>query len=68
MRENGEGIAARLAPAGFTVTDDGQRLRVWPLPGAPQAAVTALSDVETVTTPSHEQMEVLAIVAYFPAA
>ena len=66
LRENLEGIAERLRPAGVTVTDDGARLRVWPLGGAPADVVATLTDdVETLADPSREQMEVLAIVAYF---
>lgn len=66
VRENLEGIAGFLAPVGFTATDGARNLRLWPLPGAALASVSALGDVETVTTPTHEQMEVLAIVGFVP--
>jgi chromosome segregation and condensation protein ScpB len=60
-------VAELLAPVGFSLTDNGARVRLFPLPCA-EAAVRTVSDekgVEEVATPSLEQLEILAIVAYF---
>ena len=67
VRENLDGAAQRLEGIGFSLSDDGGRVRLFPLPGA-EAAVRALTDVEEVGAPSAEQLEVLAIVAYFGQA
>jgi chromosome segregation and condensation protein ScpB len=69
-REHLDRVAERLAPVGFVLTDDGARVRLFPLPCA-EAAVRTVSDeedVEEVATPSVEQLEILAIVAYFGQA
>jgi hypothetical protein len=52
--------AQRLEGVGFSLTDDGGRVRLFALPCA-EAAVRTLSDVEEVVTPSAEQLEVLAM-------
>ena len=67
VRENLDHAAERLEKIGFSVTDDGARVRLFPFPCA-EAAVRTLSDVEEVATPSAEQLEILAIVAYFGQA
>jgi chromosome segregation and condensation protein ScpB len=67
VRENLDRAAQRLEGIGFSVTDDGGRVRLFALPCA-EAAVRTLSDVEEVVTPSAEQLEILAIVAYFGQA
>ncbi len=67
VRENLDRAAERLEGIGFSVTDDGGRVRLFPFPCA-EAAVRTLSDVEEVATPSAEQLEILAIVAYFGQA
>jgi chromosome segregation and condensation protein ScpB len=62
VRENLDRAAQRLEGIGFSLTDDGGRVRLFALPCA-EAAVRTLSDVEEVVTPSAEQLEILAIVA-----
>ncbi len=64
VRENLDGAAERLAPVGFSLTDDGGNVRLSPLSCA-EAAVRTITDVEDVAAPSAEQLEILAIVAYF---
>ena len=65
VRENLERVAARLEPAGYTCTEDGGELRLWPLPGRPSDVVRCLTVTEETATPSAEQLQVLAIVAFF---
>jgi hypothetical protein len=36
VRENLERVAERLRPVGYTLTDDGGTVRIWPLPGRPR--------------------------------
>ncbi len=67
VRENLDAVAERLAIVGFSLTDDGGRVRIFPLPCA-EAMVRTVSDVEVVEAPSAEQLEILAIVAYFGQA
>jgi chromosome segregation and condensation protein ScpB len=67
VRENLDRAAQRLEGIGFSLTDDGGRVRLFALPCA-EAAVRTLSDVEEVVAPSAEQLEILAIVAYFGQA
>ncbi len=67
VRENLDGVAERLRTVGFSLTDDGGRVRLFPLPCA-EAMVRTVSDVEVVEAPSAEQLEILAIVAYFGQA
>jgi chromosome segregation and condensation protein ScpB len=67
IRENLDRAAERLAGVGFSLTDDGGSVRLFALSCA-EAAVRTLTDVEEVATPSAEQLEVLAIVAYFGQA
>jgi chromosome segregation and condensation protein ScpB/DNA-binding XRE family transcriptional regulator len=67
VRENLDRAAERLAPVGFSLTDDGGRVRLWPLSCA-EAAVRTVTDVEEVAAPSAEQLEILAITAYFGQA
>jgi chromosome segregation and condensation protein ScpB/DNA-binding XRE family transcriptional regulator len=67
VRENLDQVAERLAPVGFSLTDDGGQVRLWPLPCA-EGAVRTLTEVEEDAAPSPEQLEILAIVAYFGQA
>ena len=67
VRENLDRVAGRLAPVGFSLTDDGAHVRLWPLPCA-EAVVRTLTDVEEEVAPSAEQLEILAIVAFFGQA
>jgi chromosome segregation and condensation protein ScpB/DNA-binding XRE family transcriptional regulator len=67
VRENLDRAAQRLEGIGFSLTDDGGRVRPFAMPCA-EGAVRTLSDVEEVVTPSAEQLEILAIVAYFAQA
>ena len=67
VRENLDQVAECLALVGFSLTDDGGQVRLWPPPCA-EGAVRTLTDVEEVTAPSAEQLEILAIVAYFGQA
>ena len=67
VRENLDRVAQRLQGIGFSLADDGGRVRLFPLPCA-ETAVRTLIDVEEVLTPSVEQLEVLALVAYFGQA
>ena len=67
VRENLDRAARRLEEVDFTLTDDGARVRLFPLRCA-EAAVRTLTDVEEVSAPSAEQLEILAIVAYFGQA
>ena len=65
VRENLERVAERLRPVGYTLTDDGGTVRLWPLPGPPSEVVRCLSAVEETVQPSPEQVGILGIVAYF---
>lgn len=65
VRENLERVAARLEPAGYTCTEDGGEVRLWPLPGRPSDVVQCLSVTEETASASPEQLQVLAIVAFF---
>ena len=65
VRENLERVAERLRPVGYTLTDDGGTVRLWPLPGPPSEVVRCLSTVEETVQPSPEQVGILGIVAYF---
>ena len=58
-------MAARLERVGYTCTDDGGELRMWPLPGRPSDVVRCLTVTEETASPSPEQLQVLAIVAFF---
>jgi chromosome segregation and condensation protein ScpB len=50
---------------GYTLTDDGGHVRLWPLPGPPSEVVRCLSAVEETVQPSSEQVGILGIVAFF---
>ena len=65
VRENLERVAERLRPVGYTCTEDGGEVRIWPLPGRPSEAVRCLTITEETVQPSAEQIAVLAIVAFF---
>jgi len=65
VRENLERVAERLLPVGYTLTDDGGTVRLWPLPGRPSEVVRCLSSVEETVQPSPEQVGILGVVAYF---
>ena len=67
VRENLDRAAERLAQVGFSLADEAARVQLFPLPCA-EAAVRTLTDVEEIGAPSVEQLEVLAIVAYFGQA
>lgn len=65
VRENLERVADRLRPVGYTLTDDGGHVRLWPLPGPPSEVVRCLTTTEQTVQPSPEQVGILGIVAYF---
>lgn len=65
VRENLEAVAERLRPVGFTLTDDGGTVRLWPLAGRVSQLLAALGVTEEDRTPSPEQVEILGLVAYF---
>ena len=65
VRENLERVAERLRPVGYTLTDDGGMVRLWPLPGPPSEVVRCLTTVEETIQPSPEQVGILGVVAYF---
>ena len=65
VRENLERVAERLRPVGYTLTDDGGIVRLWPLPGPPSEVVRCLTTVEETIQPSPEQVGILGVVAYF---
>jgi chromosome segregation and condensation protein ScpB len=67
LRENLDAAAERLRTVGFSLTDDGAHVRLFPLPCA-EAMVRTVSDVEVVEAPSADQLEILAIVAYIGQA
>ncbi len=67
VRENLDSVAERLLTVGFSLTDDGIQVRLFPLPCA-ETVVRTVSDVEVVEAPSAEQLEILAIVAYLGQA
>lgn len=50
---------------GFTLTDDGGSVRLWPLPGRVSELLAALAVTEADQAPSPEQVEILGLVAYF---
>lgn len=58
-------MAERLLPVGYTLTDDGGEVRLWPLPGRPGEVVACLTTTEATVQPSAEQAAILGIVAYF---
>ena len=67
VRDNLDRAAQRLEGIGFSLTDDEGRVRLFAVPCA-EAAVRTLTDVEEVANPSAEQLEILAITAYFGQA
>jgi chromosome segregation and condensation protein ScpB/DNA-binding XRE family transcriptional regulator len=65
VRENLDRVAERLHGVGFSLTEDGGTVRLWPLAGAPTEVVKALTVTEEDTQPSPEQVQILGLVAYF---
>ena len=65
VRENLDRVAEELLPVGYTLTDDGGEVRLWPLLGPPSEVVRCLTAVEETVSPSPEQVGILGIVAYF---
>jgi chromosome segregation and condensation protein ScpB len=65
VRENLDRVAERLHGVGFSLTDDGGTVRLWPLAGAPSEVVRALTVTEDDVQPSPEQVQILGLVAYF---
>ncbi|MBV8529289.1 MAG: SMC-Scp complex subunit ScpB [Candidatus Dormibacteraeota bacterium] len=64
VRENLDTAAERLRAVGFSITEDGGEVRLWPLPGGPTEAVRCLTVTEETPRPSAEQLEILVMVAY----
>ena len=65
VRESVERVGERLRAVGCTCTEDGGEVRLWPLPGRPSDVVRCLTVTEETVSPSPEQLQVLAIVAFF---
>lgn len=65
VRENLDRVDDRLQPLGYTLTDDGGEVRLWPLPGKPCEVVRCLTVTEETVQPSAEQAAILGLVAYF---
>src|ERR1039458_8171543 len=65
VRENLDRVAERLHGVGFSLTEDGGTVRLWPLAGAPSQVVKVLTVTEEDAQPSPEQVQVLGLVAYF---
>ena len=65
VRENLDRVAERLRGVGFSLTEDGGTVRLWPLAGAPSEVVRALTVTEEDARPSPEQVQILGLVAYF---
>jgi chromosome segregation and condensation protein ScpB/DNA-binding XRE family transcriptional regulator len=65
VRENLDRVAERLHGVGFSLTEDGGTVRLWPLAGAPSEVVQALTVTEEDAQPSPEQVQILGLVAYF---
>ena len=65
VRENLESVGERLEAAGYTYSEDGGEVRLWPLPGRPSHVVRCLTVTEETTSPSPEQLQVLAVIAFF---
>ena len=65
VRENLDRVAERLHGVGFSLTEDGGTVRLWPLTGAPSEVVKALTVTEEDAQPSPEQVQILGLVAYF---
>jgi chromosome segregation and condensation protein ScpB/DNA-binding XRE family transcriptional regulator len=65
VRENLDRVAERLHGVGFSLTEDGGTVRLWPLAGAPSEVVRALTVTEEDTQASPEQVQILGLVAYF---
>jgi chromosome segregation and condensation protein ScpB/DNA-binding XRE family transcriptional regulator len=66
VRENLDRVAERLHGVGFSLTEDGGTVRLWPLAGAPSEVVKALTVTEEDAQPSSpEQVQILGLVAYF---
>ena len=63
--ENLDRVAERLHGVGFSLTEDGGTVRLWPLAGAPSEVVKALTVTEEDAQPSPEQVQILGLVAYF---
>ena len=65
VRENLDRVGERLHGVGFSLTEDGGTVRLWPLTGAPSEVVKALTVTEEDAQPSPEQVQILGLVAYF---
>jgi chromosome segregation and condensation protein ScpB len=65
VRENLDQVAERLHGVGFSLTEDGGTVRLWPLAGVPSQVVRALTVTEEDAQPSPEQVQILGLVAYF---
>ena len=65
VRENLDRVAERLHEVGFSLTEDGGTVRLWPLAGPPSQVVQALTVTEEDAQPSPEQVQILGLVAYF---
>ena len=65
VRENVERVSERLCAVGYTCTEDGGEVRLWPLPGKSSDAVRCLTVTEEAAQPSGEQLAILGIVAFF---
>ena len=65
VRENLDRVAERVHGVGFSLTEDGGTVRLWPLAGAPSEVVRALTVTEEDAQPSPEQVQILGLVAYF---
>ena len=65
VRENLERVGERLRGVGFSCTEDGGEVRLWPLPGRPSDVVRCLTVTDETAAPSPEQLQVIAIVAFF---
>jgi chromosome segregation and condensation protein ScpB len=65
VRENLDRVAERLHGVGFSLTEDGGTVRLWPLPGVASDVVQALTVTEEDAQPSPEQVQILGLVAYF---
>ena len=65
VRENLDRVAERLHGVGFSLTEDGGTVRLWPLAGAPSDVVKILTVTEEDVQPSPEQVQILGLIAYF---
>jgi chromosome segregation and condensation protein ScpB len=65
VRENLDRVAERLHGVGFSLTEDGGTVRLWPLARVPSEVVRALTVTEEDAQPSPEKVQILGLVAYF---